>query len=226
MGVQNDSNFEGSVFEKSLNFHNKDKSIDDKLKELPKSDGAWQKCIDDNIVPTNPVYTGEAKEEPKTVKRPSKPEYYLNIASVVATRSTCIRRKFGAVIVKDDTIISTGYAGAPRGRENCCSRGECFRMENNIPAGTRYEVCRSVHAEMNAIINADPIKRKGATMYLVGLENDGSYTEADCCSMCKRMVINSGITKMVFRTKDKGVRTVVVNEWIANDDSLTIHEGY
>ena len=99
-------------------------------------------------------------------------------------------------------------------------------MENNIPAGTRYEVCRSVHAEMNAIINADPIKRKGATMYLVGLENDGSYTEADCCSMCKRMVINSGITKMVFRTKDKGVRTVVVNEWIENDDSLTIHEGY
>ena len=224
MGVQNDNNFEGSVFERSMNFHNENKNTEEQLKELPKSNGEWQKYIDNDILPINPVYTGEKIIEP--VKRPSKPEYYLNIAAVIATRSTCLRRKFGSVIVKDDTIISTGYAGAPRGRDNCCNRKSCFRMENNIPPGKMYEACRSVHAEMNAIINASPDRRKDATLYLVGLENDGSFTEADCCSMCKRMIINSGITKVVFRTKDKGVRTVVVQEWVENDDSLIIHEGY
>jgi len=225
MGVQNDSNFEGSVFEKSLNFHNENKSIDAKLCELPPSNGEWHRYIDENIVPTNPAYTGEKIVDDNN-ERPSKVEYYLNIATVVSSRSTCIRRKFGAVIVKDDTIIATGYNGAPRGRINCCALGTCFRKENNIPAGKMYEACRSSHAEMNAIMNADPNRRKGATLYLVGVEMDGSFTEADCCSMCKRLILNSGITKIVFRTKNKSVRTVVVQEWIENDDSLTIHEGY
>ena len=159
MGVQNDNNFEGSVFANLLDFHNENKNAEDRLKPLPESKGEWQKYIDDNIVPTNPVYTGEAVSENKPdPARPSKDEYYLDIAKVVSTRGTCLRRKFGAIIVKDDTIISTGYVGAPRGRENCCDRKTCFRMENNIPSGQRYELCRSVHAEMNAIINADPIK--------------------------------------------------------------------
>ena len=227
MGVQNDNNFEGSVFANLLDFHNENKNAEDRLKPLPESKGEWQKYIDDNIVPTNPVYTGEAVSENKPDSiRPSKDEYYLDIAKVVSTRGTCLRRKFGAIIVKDDTIISTGYVGAPRGRENCCDRKTCFRMENNIPSGQRYELCRSVHAEMNAIINADPIKRQGSTLYLVGIENDGSYTDADCCSMCKRMIINSGIETVVFRTKDGTIRIANVEGWVKNDDSLIIHGGY
>ena len=158
--------------------------------------------------------------------RPSKIEFYLKNAETIASRGTCLRRRFGAIVVKDDIIVSTGYAGSPRGRLNCCDIGKCFRMENNVPAGQRYELCRSVHAEMNAVINADPLRRIGATLYLVGIENDGSYTEADCCSMCKRVIINSGISKVVFRTADGGSRTVDVSQWIDNDDSLSLHEGY
>ena len=220
MGVQNDHNFEGSVFEKSLNFHNENKSIDAKLCELPTSNGEWQKYIDNDIVPINPVYTGEKIVEEMSNDRPSKPDYYLNLAAVIATRSTCIRRRYGAVIVKHDRVIATGYNGAPNKTPNCCDIGECYRETHNIPRFTRYECCKSVHAEMNAIINADPSRRKGATLYLVGLEKDGEFTEADCCSMCKRVIINSGITKVVFRTKDKNIRTVIVQEWIADDESL------
>ena len=160
------------------------------------------------------------------VTRPSKICYYLDIAKAVAQRGTCLRRKFGAIIVKYDRIVSTGYAGAPHGRINCCDRGKCFRKENNIPAGTRYELCRSIHAEMNAIISASKEEMEGATMYLVGIENDGSYTEADCCSMCKRVIINAGIKTVVFRTKDGGARQIDVDEWINNDDSLYIHDNY
>ena len=159
--------------------------------------------------------------------RPSKTDYYLGIAKAVAQRGTCLRRKFGAIIVKDDRIVSTGYVGAPRGRINCCDRGKCFRMENNIPSGTRYELCRSTHAEMNAIINASKEEMEGATMYLVGIENDGSYTKnADCCSMCKRVVINSGIEKVIIATGEGKHKCINVTEWIVNDDSLTLHEGY
>lgn len=223
MGVQNDNNFEGSIFERSLNFHNENKNIDDRLKPLPESKGEWEKYINGEILPS---MNNDDTTEPMKYDRPTKTEYYLKIAECVASRSTCLRRKFGAIIVKDDVIVSTGYSGAPRGRKNCCDRGKCFRMENNIPSGQRYELCRSVHAEMNAIINADPIKRKHAEMYLVGIENDGSYTEADCCSMCKRMILNSGINSVTFRTKDGSWRTVSILKWIDEDDSLTIHEGY
>jgi dCMP deaminase len=158
--------------------------------------------------------------------RPSKIEFYLKNAETIASRSTCLRRKFGAIVVNDDIIVSTGYSGSPRGRLNCCDIGKCFRMEHNIPSGQRYELCRSVHAEMNAVINADPLRRIGATLYLVGIKNDGSYTEADCCSMCKRVIINSGISKVVFRTADGGTKEIDVSQWIDNDDSLSIHEGY
>ena len=209
---------EGNTFENGLSFCDENKTTEDKLKPLPESNGEWNKYINEYIVPTN--------NKPKAFSRPSKDEYYLKIAEAVSMRGTCLRRKFGSIIVKDDAIISTGYAGAPRDRQNCSDRGVCFRMENNIPSGTRYEACRSIHSEMNAIINADPIRRKDATLYLVGIENDGSYTEADCCSMCKRMIINSGISEVIFRTASGGIRKVDVKSWVYNDDSLTLHEGY
>lgn len=209
---------EGNTFENGLSFCDENKTTEDKHKPLPESNGEWNKYINEYIVPTN--------NKPKAFTRPSKDEYYLKIAEAVSMRGTCLRRKFGSIIVKDDTIISTGYVGAPRDRQNCSDRGICFRMENNIPSGTRYEACRSIHSEMNAIINADPVRRKDAKLYLVGIENDGSYTESDCCSMCKRMIINSGISEVIFRTASGGIRKVDVKSWVYNDDSLTLHEGY
>lgn len=105
---------------------------------------------------------------PKPQERPSKEEYYFNIALAVAMRSTCLRRKYGAVIVKDDHIISTGYNGSARGEQNCTDVGLCLREEQNIPHGERYELCQAVHAEANAILNADPADMIGATLYLAG----------------------------------------------------------
>lgn len=200
---------EGNSFADALTGYEKDTSTH----STDKSE--WQKYIDGAIVPTgNP--TG----------RINKIEYYLGIAKAVAQRGTCLRRKFGAVIVKDDRIVSTGYVGAPRGRKNCCDIGKCFRQENNIPSGQRYELCRSVHAEMNAIISASKEELQGGVMYLVGIENDGSTTpHADCCAMCKRMIINAGI-RYVIIAKPTGSIKVSVQDWITNDDSLALHEGY
>lgn len=160
-------------------------------------------------------------------QRMSKDEYYLGIAEAVAKRGTCLRRKFGAVIYNNDRIVSTGYVGAPRGRQNCIDIGSCFRMKNNIQPGTRYELCRSCHAEMNAIIHGTYSDMIGAKLYLVGIENDGSYTEADCCAMCKRAIINAQIDEVIFRTKSGGIKIASVQSWIDNDDSLDInHKGY
>jgi len=163
----------------------------------------------------------------KDGKRPTKEEYYLAMAEVASTRGTCLRRRYGSVIVKDDRIVSTGYAGAPSGRQNCCDIGYCFREANNIPHGAMYERCRSSHSEMNAIINASKEEMKGATLYLVGVEPDGSYTNADCCAMCKRVIINSGIEKVVAKQKNGMYNIIPVKEWIEHDDSLDInHKGY
>lgn len=215
MGVNiKDNTSEGAAFEQALAFANKEKH---KSVVRPKK-------VDEKLDTPESVCSTPTKSK---APRPSKTDYYLDIAKAVAQRGTCLRRKFGAIIVKDDRIVSTGYVGAPRGRINCCDRGKCFRMENNIPSGTRYELCRSTHAEMNAIINASKEEMEGATMYLVGIENDGSYTKnADCCSMCKRVVINSGIEKVIIATGEGKHKCINVTEWIANDDSLTLHEGY
>lgn len=150
--------------------------------------------------------------------RKSKDSYYLNIAISVAERSTCLRRKYGAVIVKDDVIVSTGYNGAPRGRANCCDIGTCKRI--NVPHGERYELCRSVHAEQNAIIAAGYEKTNGATLYLAGYDaSNGMIIDApDCCMMCKRVVINAGINKVVFLNGLGDTRTVDVQEWIDKED--------
>jgi len=131
-------------------------------------------------------------------KRVDKTNYYLDIAETVSERSTCIRRKYGAIIVKDDSIVSTGYNGSPRGSTNCTDIGSCVRQELNIPSGERYELCRSVHAEANAIINASRERMIGSTLYLVCRQGD-MLGKAECCMMCKRMIVNSGITKIVIR---------------------------
>jgi dCMP deaminase len=131
-------------------------------------------------------------------ERPSKKEYYLDLALNVSKRGTCLRRNFGAVIVNRDEIVSTGYSGAPRGAKNCIDIGSCPRQKANIPAGERYELCRSVHAEANAIISAERQKMIGGVMYLAGEKaSDGSLAEAEPCKMCKRFIINAGIKKVV-----------------------------
>ncbi len=162
------------------------------------------------------------------MQRRDKQNYYLDIAQTVAERGTCLRRNYGAIIVNNDEIVSTGYVGAPRGRKNCSDLGTCIRQELNIPRGERYETCRSVHAEANAIISAPRKSMLGATLYLVGLEaSDGSIVKNSCCcGMCKRMVINAGITEVVIRDTKDEYRIIDVAEWIENDDSLGAVFGY
>lgn len=162
------------------------------------------------------------------MNRRDKFNYYLDIAETVLTRGTCLRRNYGAIIVKNDEIISTGYTGSPRGRKNCLDINFCTRDKLNIPRGQMYEVCRSVHAEANAIISAARRDMIGSTLYLVGRnQKDGSYVEnANSCTMCKRMIINAGIDMVVIRDDKNDYRTVMVNEWIENDDSLSNEFGY
>ena len=160
--------------------------------------------------------------------RIDKENYYLDIAETVLERGTCIRRNYGAIIVKNDQIVSTGYVGAPRARKNCSDLGTCIRAQQNIPRGTRYELCRSVHAEANAIIHAPREQMIDATMYLVGKDFDtGEYIEnANSCAMCKRMMINAGIKRVVIRNSKTKFSAIYVEDWIVNDDSLDGKEGY
>lgn len=160
--------------------------------------------------------------------RRDKHNYYLDIAETVLERGTCLRRNYGAIIVKNDEIISTGYSGAPRGRKNCTDLGYCIREKMNIPRGANYEICRSVHAEANCIISARRMDMIGAVMYLVGREmKDGELIKnANSCTMCKRMLINSGVEKIVIRDTRDEYRIIEVEEWIVNDDSISGNMGY
>lgn len=162
------------------------------------------------------------------MERRDKINYYLDLAEMVSHRSTCLRRHYGAVIVSNDEVIATGYVGAPRGRKNCSDLGTCIRNELGIPRGERYELCRSVHAEANAIISASRKDMLGASMFLCGLEAEtGRYIEkSSSCAMCKRMIINSGIAKVYIRDTKDEYRVVDVSEWIDNDDSLEGKFGY
>lgn len=162
------------------------------------------------------------------MERRDKINYYLDLAEMVSHRSTCLRRHYGAVIVSNDEVIATGYVGAPRGRKNCSDLGTCIRNELGIPRGERYELCRSVHAEANAIISASRKDMLGASMFLCGLEAEtGRYIEkSSSCAMCKRMIINSGIAKVYIRDTRDEYRVVDVSEWIDNDDSLEGKFGY
>lgn len=154
--------------------------------------------------------------------RRDKLNYYLDIAETVLARGTCLRRNFGAIIVKNDQIISTGYVGAPRGRENCCDLGYCTREKLQIPRGERYELCRSVHAEANAIISASRRDMVGGTLYLVGRDaRTGELLgDATSCSMCRRMVINAGLKEVVIRRTATEFDVVDVQDWVAEDDLL------
>lgn len=162
------------------------------------------------------------------MERRDKVNYYLDIAETVLKRGTCLRRNYGAILVKNDEIIATGYTGAPRGRKNCSDLGFCVREQRNIPRGQNYEVCRSVHAEANAIISARRSDMLDSTLYLVGQDaKNGEYVEnANSCTMCKRLIINAGIQKVVVRDDKENFRTILVEEWITKDDSLTENMGY
>ena len=157
------------------------------------------------------------------MERVSKENYYLDIAETVAKRSTCLRRCYGAIIVKNDEIISTGYNGAPRGRKDCVDLSYCTREAMKIPSGQRYELCRSVHAEANAIISAARRDTLGATIYMA-CRNPATgelIADSSSCSMCRRLIINAGIEKIVIRDTATEYRVVDIHkEWVEEDDSL------
>ena len=154
--------------------------------------------------------------------RKDKINYYLDIADAVRSRSTCLRRQYGAIIVASDEIVATGYNGAPRGRKNCDELGRCVRQELNIPSGQRYELCRSVHAEANAIISASRKETIGSTLYLAG--RDASTGEllsgTTSCSMCRRLIINAGIETVICRISEREYTITPVSDWIENDDTI------
>ena len=156
------------------------------------------------------------------MQRRDRENYYLDIAQAVLGRGTCLRRNFGAIIVKNDQILSTGYAGAPRGRQNCSDLGVCLREKLGVPRGERYELCRSVHAEANAIIHASRSEMTGATLYLVGVDaqTEELVPDASPCSMCKRMIINAGISRVIIRNTPDSFTAIYVQDWIENDGSL------
>lgn len=159
------------------------------------------------------------------MNRPTKTEYYIEIARAVAMRSTCLRRRFGAVVVKNDQIISTGYNGSPRRTTNCIDLGYCVRQELNIPSGQNYELCRSVHAEMNAIIHASRLDTVGADLYLVGIEVESGRTVAAIspCLLCRRVIINAGISRVILPEEPKGFRYIDVDDWIL-EERIVQHE--
>lgn len=159
------------------------------------------------------------------MQRISKENYYLDIAQTVLERATCLRRVYGAIIVKNDEIISTGYNGAPRGRKNCVDLGFCSREALCVPRGERYELCRSVHAEANAIISAARRDMVGGTIYLVGRDarTGALLPDATSCPMCRRQIINAGLARVVIRRTPSEFDVVDVQRWIDEDDSLVEH---
>lgn len=162
------------------------------------------------------------------MERVSKHNYYLDIAQTVSERSTCLRRCYGAIIVKNDVIVSTGYNGAPRGRKNCCDLGSCYREILKIPRGERYELCRSVHSEANAIISAPREQMLGSTLYMCCTDPNTHEIVggSNSCMMCKRMIINAGISTLIIRDSKEEFRVIDTAEWIENDDSLGGQLGY
>lgn len=149
--------------------------------------------------------------KPEMGKRISKEDMYLNCAETFAYRSTCLKRKYGAVIVKDDAVISTGYNGSPRGYANCCDVGQCPRMERRMHQGEGYGICRAIHAEANALLNCSRQQTMGAVLYLTGINpSDNSIHRAKRCPLCARSIIQAGIEKVVLRTGDGPDNYVVV----------------
>ncbi|HIE43974.1 MAG TPA: hypothetical protein EYP78_04160 [Candidatus Omnitrophica bacterium] len=149
-------------------------------------------------------------------KRPDWDEYFLNIAKAVSRRGTCLRRRFGAVIVRDNVHISDGYVGSPRGTPNCIDIGYCLREQLQIPSGFLYEICRSVHAEENSIINAarNGVSVVGAKLYLYGEDiQSGKIYPVPPCWRCKKAIINAGIDEVIAK-EEKGFKTYRVSNWM------------
>ncbi|MCK4910131.1 MAG: hypothetical protein KAR83_00745 [Thermodesulfovibrionales bacterium] len=147
-------------------------------------------------------------------ERPGWDEYFLNIAKAVSLRATCLRRKYGAVITKDNIIVSTGYNGAPRGMRDCLEEGQCTRKKLGVPHGQRYELCHSVHAEANAIIRASMSQLTGATIYVAGADCDTGECDSEPCMMCKRMVLNAGIARVAYADGNSGFTVVNPLDWL------------
>ncbi len=146
--------------------------------------------------------------------RPNWDEYFIGIAKAVSTRATCLRRKYGAVITKDNIIVSTGYNGAPSGMKDCLEVGKCTRKELQIPHGERYELCHSIHAEANAIIRASVDELRDSTIYISGTDDDNNECSSEPCMMCKRMMLNSRIARVVYSNGKKGFVIVDPKKWL------------
>lgn len=146
--------------------------------------------------------------------RPGWDEYFIGIAKAVATRATCLRRKYGAVITKNNIIVSTGYNGAPAGMKDCFEVGKCTRKELQIPHGERYELCHSVHAEANAIMRASVDELWGSTIYIAGSDSANSECLSEPCMMCKRMILNSRISKVVYADGKNGFHVIDPRKWL------------
>jgi len=169
-----------------------------------------------------------AGARPAAGARISKTDYYLDIAQKVAGRSTCLRRNFGAVIVKNDQIVATGYNGAPRKTVNCIDMGACYRQSLGIKPGERYELCRAIHAEQNAIIHASRFDMMDGTLYVVGLDAPTGKVlgDGECCRMCKRAIINAGLVKVVMRGPGGKPVEYMVEDWIrTNLGELEMRNG-
>lgn len=156
-------------------------------------------------------------------KRIDKVNYYLDIAETVASRSTCLRKKYGSVIVNHDQIISTGYSGAPRGRINCSDLGYCTKkklLPDERHGG--YDACRSVHSEQNALISASRQEMIGGILYLVGYRTENHEYEkgAAPCLMCRKLIINAGLEKVIVRVNKEDYKVYPIQDWIDNDDFL------
>mgnify|MGYP000176885912 CR=1 FL=1 len=162
------------------------------------------------------------------MERIDKNNYYLDIAEAVLERSTCLRRKYGAVIVNNDEIISTGYNGSPRGCTNCNEKGSCIREELNVPRGTKYELCSSVHAEQNALLSASRKDTIAADIYLVGKNSrdDSLINNSEPCSLCKKLLINSGIKNVYIRNSRRKYMIISVQSWVDNEADILGLEGY
>lgn len=150
----------------------------------------------------------------KTLLRPNWDEYFINIAKAVATRATCSRRRYGAVVTKENIIVSTGYNGAAAGVTDCLEVGKCTRMELKIPHGQRYELCHSVHAEANAIIRASADELKGATIYVSGVDAEGDECDSAPCMMCKRMILNARIARVVYSDGNATYHVIDPADWL------------
>ena len=150
----------------------------------------------------------------KSHLRPNWDEYFIDIARAVAMRATCIRRRYGAVVTKENIIVSTGYNGAAAGVTDCLEVGKCTRMELQIPHGHRYELCHSVHAEANAIIRASADELKGSTIYISGVDGDGAECDSAPCMMCKRMILNARIARVVYSDGKATYHVVDPTDWL------------